>query len=308
MIVAPFLAAVAVLGYLAGHHRVASPTPPAAAGSARLISVGSVLVEYPAGWSSASPAPSIPGLALADAATLAPHGDSSGGSLVIGRLPGGESAPLPDTLLARLGRPPRTEVVDLLGGQAYRYSEASIPGEIASVVLYVVPNPGAGPLVLGCLAPSMAAPVLHECERIVARVSLVGQAQYDLSPDAGYAHELGALMSGLDQRRLQLRREIRGETTAAALATSAAALSSSFAGAAARIAEIEPPLAAASAQATLAASVRSARDAYVALAAAAAQPQAAGAQVARAEAGVDGALADFALLGYIPSVGTSPAS
>ncbi len=135
----------------------------------------------------------------------------------------------------------------------------------------------------------------------MAKVTLVGQTSYDLSPNATYAGQLGGLIGGLDRERLTLRREMRVQPSeVSALAT---ALADRFASAAASLAALEPPLAASAAQAALASSLIGARDAYTALAAAAAGEGPVGygdaeRQVDEAEAGVDAALESFALLGY----------
>ena len=68
---------------------------------------------------------------------------------------------------------------------------------------------GESPTALVCYASSGFSSYLRQCEQIVAKVTLVGQTSYDLSPDAAYAGQLGGLIGGLDRERLTLRREMR---------------------------------------------------------------------------------------------------
>ena len=298
-IVIPVLVVVAIVGYLVGVHRAPAPSTAAPAQRTRIASGSSVLLEYPAGWQPAASAPPIPGLSIAHPLLLAPGGNSDHAGLLSGQLPAGGSSPLPASFLALVRGIPGTEVVDLVNVQAYRYDRLS--GYDRTLDVYVIPAVGESPTALVCYASSGFSSYLRQCEQIVARVTLVGQTSYDLSPNATYAGQLGGLIGGLDRERLTLRREMRAQPSeVGALAT---ALADRFASAAASLAALEPPLAASAAQAALASSLIGARDAYTALAAAAAGEGPLGyggaeQQVDEAEAGVDAALESFALLGY----------
>jgi hypothetical protein len=198
---------------------------------------------------------------------------------------------------------PHTEVSDLLEAQAYRYGQVSLSGYDRTLDLYVIPNPGGDPTALACYASKGFSVYLHQCEQIVAKLTLVGQSSTDLSPSAAYAHGLGGLIKALDGQRLILRREMRRGSTPAVVGRLATVLAGRFATAAASLATLEPPLVAGPAQAALAGAMSRARDTYRALAAAAtagsvANYDAARGQVDAAEAGVDAALESFALLGY----------
>jgi hypothetical protein len=302
IVVIPLLVVIVVLGYLAGYHRRAPASSGAqAASSTRVVAVGSVLVEYPSEWRPISQVPSVPGLALAHEVAFAPVSSPTGGALLVGRLSDVEPVPLADSLQALLNDPPSTEIVNLLGFQAYRYANLAIRGYGRSVVLYAIPDPGAAPTELACVAA--AATTLRECEGIVGRVSLVGQTQYDITPDTGYARRLGGELGSLGRDRTQLRRAMAAGMPLQGMTAAAEALSSRFAAAAESLAGIEPPLTAAAAQATLAGSLRTAGYAYRLLAengvsSSSPAAQSARAGVAHAEDGVDRALADFALLGY----------
>jgi len=294
------LLVVAVLGYVAGHRRsTAAPVQ-----QARPAFAGRVVVEYPSGWQRVAAAPEVPGLTIGHPVAFAPDGNAAHAGLITGQLPGGEPAPLPAAFLARLGGLPQTAVVDFVETEAYRYSQLSIPGFGRMLTLYVIPSPGGDPAALACYASPAFAAYMRTCEQIVATLSLAGQQRsYELTPDAGYAGRVSALVGALDRRRLQLRRQMSRNATLAAVQSLAGRLADTFAAAAASLAALEAPAAVAQAQAALSASLLRAHGAYTALAAATqagslASYEVAQKQVYAAEASVDAALESFALLGY----------
>jgi hypothetical protein len=294
------LAAVAVLGYLAGH----AGTGAASAQKMRTASVAGILLDYPSGWRAASAAPVIPGLSLAHAVVLAPGGEAAQAGLVIGQLPAGEPTPLPRQFVARMRSLPDTAVVALLEVQAYRYARLSIPGFDHMLTLFAIPNPAGNPTALACYASAALSAYMRTCERVVAALTLVGQSQsYDLTPEPGYAGGLSTSIRALDGQRLTLRREMSRGAAPAVVQQLASRLAAGYAGAAASISTLEPPSATKQAQATLSESILQARNAYAALAAAAQAENpslsaAAGRGVYEAETSVNAALENFTLLGY----------
>ena len=259
---------VAIIGYLAGYHR----------------------------------APAASGAASAETTRIA-SGASAPAGLLSGQLPAGEASPLPGRFLALARGIPYVEVMNLLDVQAYRYSRLSLPGYDRILDLYVIPNSGGNATALACYASNGFSAYLSQCEQIVAKLTPVGQSQYDLTPNTPYARRLGALIEALDRERLRLRSEIRRAAAPAAVGRLATALAGRFATAAASLAALEPPLAAGPAQAALASAILRGRDTYRTLAAAGtagslASYDAARRQVDDAEAGVDAGLESFALLGY----------
>jgi hypothetical protein len=296
----PILVAIAIFGYLVGHRHV----PTAAGETTRITSRASILLEYPSSWQQTAADVPIPGLSIGHPLLLAPGGDATHAGLLGGALSAGGPSPLPARFLALMHGMPHVEVVDLLDGQAYRYSRLSLPGYGRVLDLYVVPNAGESPTALACYASQAFSAQLARCEQIVAKLTLIGQSStYDLTPDTAYAGRLGALIDGLNRERLTLRREMRLEATPAAVGNLATTLAGRFAAVATSLAVLEPPLAAGSAQAALAGAILRARDAYIALAAAAAAGSparflAARGEVDEAEASIDAALEGLALLGY----------
>jgi hypothetical protein len=296
--VGPILVALAVLGFVAGHHR----TTPAAEAPARVAYQAGIALEYPSTWHRAAASSSIPGLALSRSLVLAPGGDSRRAGLLSGELRAGGGAPLPTRMLSLLHGLPRTEIVDFLEVQAYRYSRVRLAGYDGALELYVIPNPAGAATALACYAAPHHASDLAQCQQIVARLTPIGRSRYDLKPDAAYAKRLGALVGALDGERLALRRQMGAKQAPAAVSRLARTLSARMATAAAAIRTLRRPTAAAPAQAALAGSVDRTRDAYAALAAAATGGPAVLAEaqhrVDGAEAAIDRSLGTFALLGY----------
>jgi hypothetical protein len=301
------LVAVAVLGYLAGHRRGASGSTVGASApgqASRLLTTGEILVEVPSRWRQARAAPAIPGLQLEGELALAPGNVESGG-LLGGQLATADAAPLPAAFVRALVAPPHTEVLNLPGGQAYEYSGLSVPGYDRALNLYVLPTTGerAGPTVLACYAARGSAALLAQCAQIVAQLTLLGRSQFDLNPDQGYGTRLDRILRSLDSERLTLRRQMRASRTPAAVGALTRALAARLAAADVSLSTLEAPPAAVAAQAALAAAILRARHAYEALGAAAsaealASYDAALGVVERADAGIDAALENFALLGY----------
>jgi len=307
LVAVPLLIAMAIFGYLAGSHRASASASagPAFGGGTRVASVANnVLLEYPPSWNRTAVATAIPGLAIAAPLVLSPGGESARAGLIGGQLPSGEPGPLPGSFLSLLSGVPHTEVLNFLGGQAYGYSQMSVAGYARTLELYVIPNRGgAGPTALACYATAAGASYLKQCEQIVAQLSLLGQSEFDLAPDAGYAQALGTAIAALQRERLALRGRMAHAPTLAAVSSLARTLADRFSVAAAALARVEPPVAAGAAATALAAALLRAREAYGALANEAGtesvhRHREAMDAVDSAEAGIDSALESFALLGY----------
>ncbi len=302
-IVVALLVAVAIVGYLVGHTR----SQPAPKEKMLTASAASVLLQYPSAWQQASAAPEIRGLSISMPLVLAPGGDPAHAGLEAGQLVGSEPSTLPRSFTALLRQLPDTQVVSLIGNQAYRYPQLAIPGFERELTLYTIPNPGREPTAVACYASAGFSADMRTCEHIVATLTLVGQSQsYDLTPNPTYAAQLTASIAALEKQRLTLRREISLQPPSVTLQQTATRLASVFAHAAESLSGLEPPLAVGRAQTALATSLVHARNAYTEFATAVAQGGSAGVSVARqrvyeAETSVDSALEAFSLLGYKPT-------
>ncbi len=307
LVAVPLLVLVAIFGYLVGHRR---PTAQPVQGT-REASNGVVSVDYPPGWRSAGKAPRIPGLSITQTLVLAPAGDTARTALVVGQIAGGRSNPLPAALLARLGRPPSTQVVNLLNTQAYRYSYPSTPGSGARVTLYAIPESATTKTVALCyssVGSTTSTSYMGACEQIAATLTFFSptdeaQAGGNLTPETGYARKIAAAVGRVDQLRATLRSEIRPGADRTAAASASTSLGAGLADVANSLSAVQPPAAARSAHAALLESLSRASAAYSSLATAvgAESPSryaTAQAQVVESEAALGTALENYSLIGY----------
>jgi hypothetical protein len=310
--VIPLFVAVAILGYVAGNARSGGESDEAA----HTARSAHVLIEYPSGWRQAKSITAIPGLAIAHAQLIVPRARNAGAGLLVGTLPAGELGPLPRGFVARLQRLPQTTVVDLVEGQAYRYTQFSGTGLQEPLTVFVIPNPGGNPTALACYAPSPASAFMRECEQTVAAVTVVGQSQvYQLAPEPGYAADITAAISALDRLRVSLKGELHLQVSADRAQQLATQLAEGYEQAASSLSKLEASAAIVPLQTALASAIQRARDGYAKLATAAGERDAAryiAAQkrISAAESEVDRALENFVLLGYSPALhkATAPTS
>jgi hypothetical protein len=301
-VVIPVLVVLAIVGFLLGIHRSSAKAPaPVTAGPTRVASSSNVLVSYPLSWSQVPVTVTIPGLTVADARLIAPGGKPATAGLIVGQLPGTGSAPLPASFVSLFRGAPSAEVVSLANVQAYRYS--GLKGYDRTLDMYVIPITGANPRALICYAANGASAYLPQCEQMVSNVALVGQTSYSLTPEASYASELATIVTTLDRERMKLRGEIHERATLSLVAPLASALADRLTDAGTKVATLEPPQSANTAQTALSSALQEAHDAYVALASAAESEsgeayEAAHRRVDAAEANIDKALGSFSLLGY----------
>jgi hypothetical protein len=302
--VIPLLVAVAVLGYVAGHARSGGGSKQAQ----RTLQTAHVLIEYPPGWKPVSGRASIPGLTIDHPRLVSAGKPSARAGLIVGTLPAAEPGPLPRQFVARLRRLPQIAVVELVEGQAYRYTQFSGSGLREPLAVFVVPNPGGHPTALACYAPSQRSPYMRACEQAVSGLTVVGQSQiYQLTPEAGYAASISTAIGTLDRLRVALTRELRPQVSAARAQQLAGRLGDGFAAAAETLSRVEPSASAVQVQKALRVAMRRARDGYRALAMASSEQSlsaytAAQKRISAAEGDVDWALENFVLIGYSPAL------
>jgi hypothetical protein len=304
--VIPLFVAVAVIGYAAGHLRSGGTADE----SKRTATSAHVLIEYPAGWKRVLGGARIPGLAIAHAQLIVAARPGANAGLIVGTLPAGELGPLPRDFVAGLKQLPQTAVVELVEGQAYRYTHFSGPGFALPLTLFVIPNPGGDPTALACYAPSPASPFMHACEGIVSGVTVVGQSQiFQLTPEAGYAAKIGMAIASLDRLRVALKRELHPQISSTRAHQLATQLADGFAKAGGSLSQLEPSPTVALLQKALSTAMKRAQGGYRSLAAAAVERSLsaytdAQKRISDAEADVDRALENFVLLGYGPALQT----
>jgi hypothetical protein len=294
------LAVVAVVGYAIGHsawQRAGSPP------ATRSRLVASVLLQYPEDWRQASIPPALAELKIAHPVVLSPPGRAGRAGLLAGSLPPDGASLLPQHLLSALGAPPRAAIVNLLELQAYRYKGLSVPGFEGQLTMFLIPNRGEAPATVICYANARAAHFMSDCNAVVAGLTQVGQS-YELTPDPGYARRLRSVIDALDASRLRLAGPPPAGASAALAGRIVTQAASQFKSAADALSALEPPAVSSSSQVALLAALTRASRAYASLSALVRSEAAAGYGAARsraraAEAEVDSALSNFALLGYL---------
>jgi hypothetical protein len=297
--VVPILVVLAVFGFVAGK-RQGRPAPRE---QGLLAHQANTVVEYPATWRRAAGTAPIPGVSIVHPLLLAPGGDAARAGLLTGQLPAGETGPLPARFVALMPQPPPTEVVSFVDVQAYRYGPLRLPAYRGTLELYAIPSSAGPPTELICYAAQGSSSYVHDCEQIVASLTLVEHSGYDLTPSPDYASRLSASITALDSERMRLRHQMSLRGTPAAIAGLATTLAARLTAAAASVQALQAPAVARAAQAALVAAIGRAHQSYGALAAAVEAEGSAGLpaaqkQVDSAEGGVDLSLETFALLGY----------
>lgn len=262
-------------------------------------------LNFPHGWRQVSNEPSIPGLSLGNAVALAPGGRAGDAGLIVGQLAQSGSGPLPLSLVSRLQKLPRTDIVQLASNsQAYRYSNLRIAGFSGALSLYAVPVGPRSSAGVACYATPSHVDVMRTCDRIAGTLVVSSELTGSLIPDSSAAKSIATAIGGLDVQRALERSRLAVRTAPGVAAAAAGRLSRDYAAAAKAIpaARLRPAVAASSAAALVTALSRTGRT-YGLLAAAArvgngARYNLARQQVTGAEAAVAAALASLAEVGY----------
>jgi hypothetical protein len=287
----------AVFGFLAGSitHRSAAPLANDTAIAQDLV------LNFPRTWERVTTGPSVPGLTLSNVVRLAPRGHGDRAGLIAGKAPAGDPTPLPAAFLARLGGPPRGDVVALGGFEAYRYTGLHVPGSNAGLTLYAVPSAG-DVAIVACVAAAASTSYLKACRNIATGMDPLRTAPFSLLPSKSYAKVVSSIVARLESARGAVPKAVRVLPSAqeAALANR---LSAAYADAAQSLAAGSPPEAAGAANRALAGALNRAGGAYSGVAAAARAQNATGvsqgaAAASAAEGQVRSAVAALGSLGY----------
>jgi hypothetical protein len=288
--------AAAIVGFAAASLTATRSVPVRADSS---LVAGTAVLQYFRGWHPV-PAPRVPGLALKNAAAVAPDAARQEAGLVVGELQAPGGSPLPPSLLARLRAPAPVAVVTFGAFDAYRYDGLRIDGFDRPVTLYAIPGHG-HPTAVACYAAAGAGAYLQTCERMVATLDLAGAASDPLTPSAGYAHAVTGAIGRLDAARRVGRLGLRGNPPTRA--ATASRLAAAYAAAARAVGVASAPNPVTAVDDRLLAALQSAAAAYRALEAAAraqypAAYAAARAGIDRSEGDVSTSLADLDAFGY----------
>ena len=299
---------VAIVGYLTGHGRSAA-APAEGTGEA---SNAAMTLSYPSGtgWRPTSSVSEVPGLPLAKPLGLAPAGDGAAAGLIVGRLSGVASHPIPEQLLVRLRGLPRAEVVSLPDTQAYRYPRLQLTGYGHRLTLYTIPSSPTSTTAVICYTSPRLPSYMRACEQLVGSLTITtGRPQsavrsyYSLTPAAGYARQIRTAVARVDGLLRSVRPEIHPGVERATASALANRLADGLAGAGASLSAVPPPPAIGGVHAALSRSLEQASAAYSALATAVGTGNATAYAAARTEiyvteAALSAALRDFALLAY----------
>jgi hypothetical protein len=287
----------AVFGFLAGSITQRSAGPPA-----KDTAIAQDLVlSFPRTWERVTTGPSVPGLALSNVVRLAPRGHRDRAGLIAGKSPAGGPTPLPAAFLARLGGPPRGEVVALGGFEAYRYAGLQVPESNAGLTLYAVPSAG-DVAIVACVAATGSTSYMDACRNIATAMDPLRTAPFSLLPSKAYARVVSSVVARLGAARGAVPKAVRALPSAqeAALANR---LSAAYADAAQSLAAGSPPEAASAANGALAGALSRVGSAYAGVASAARAQDARGvsqgtAAARAAEGQVRSAVAALGSLGY----------
>jgi hypothetical protein len=308
LVVVLLLVTVAVLGYLIGG-RSSKASPPESMSEASNAAT-SITYAGASGWATASRAPAISGISIAQPLVLAPHGNATQTGLIVGQLLGGESSPLPAKLLEGLSETPATAVVSLSNTQAYRYSQVSVSGSDRHFTLYTIPTSADTTEAVVCYAPAASTGGLQPCEQLAGTLSIAAgrpqaevHAFQNLTPQAAYGAQIRAAVARVNQLIGTIKPEIRAGVLRATASGSAQRLSEGLAVTAASLTALSPPPAAVTANAALSNAVTRTRTAYAALSGAllaesSSRYDAARSRIDTAEADLNTAVKNITLLGY----------
>jgi hypothetical protein len=295
------LVLLGLVGYLIGHRH----TDPAPVALSRSITDAGVLIEYPASWERSRLPPAYGTLGdLRQSLVLAPEGRSTEAGLVVGLLSETTRGPLPPTLVGRAGGDPHAEVVFMVAGvQAYRYSHLVLNDPALHSVAYSIPTAADHTVVALCYTAAAASKTVSECEQIVEALTPLQAEPKELAPYGRSAGLLKAALRTLVAERDAIRLQMRASRASSRLASLATRMADAFAAARRTLSPL-PPLLAHNSEAGLAliGSLNAVQKAYIDLAVAASgQPgsyTSARSNVYAAEARLQNALDELALLGY----------
>ncbi len=275
-----------------------SATPTKAASSADLAA------KFPSGWSKLAKAPAIPGLALANAVALAPKGDASGPSVVLGVA--GQSAAnstlLPSAFRNSLGldpsSAPKREAVRLSENklEAYRYAGLNPKGLGKPVTVFASPT-SKGVATVACIAPG------PDCEAIANTLKLTSGTPLPVGPSKTYAAALSTQLGGLNAKVQAGRIALQKGKTGKAQAKGAAQISTAYLATSKSLGSLALSPADRTANTQLADSMKATGTAYAKLASAASKGDKggfakAGKTVATGEQAIAGALRGLQAAGY----------
>ncbi len=248
-------------------------------GAVRTAYVDAVRVSLPPTWRQSTPT-ARPSLGLTgELAAVSPA--PARGELVIGRMAPGETAPLPQALLATLPSTVTPQIVKVGRLVFYRYPGAAPAGGSGGQSIYSMPTTS-GTVVGVCRSQARFASFTSSCERVLGTVQLASGSALPLTLSTGYARQLNAVMGRLNTVRSSAGPQLAAGIGNRAQAAAATKLALAHGQAASALVHLTAGVAAA-ANAALAHALQLTANAYSALAHAAAHSDAPAYRRARAD-------------------------
>ena len=184
----------------------------------------------------------MPGLALRDAAAVAPRGLPAGAAVMIGTAASTHPTLLPPAFRRALGlgdrAVPERTAVRLAGGlEAYRYAALAPRGFDGVVTLYASPTSN-GIAVVACASPEAAVARLSgPCDGAAQALAVGAARRFPVGPDPAYARRLRRVLGDLRTTVARARADLRRPDAAApAQAAAARRISAAYQSAAAALA------------------------------------------------------------------------
>jgi serine/threonine protein kinase, bacterial len=267
----------------------------------RSLARGPLTVVAPTTWRDV-PTTVLPGVAIQDPLALVPRARPRDVTFAMGTVRGVPPTFLPRSLLQRLQKPPRSELVQLEHGVAYRYARLTPAGYGRVLTLYVLPGLRRSALA-SCSAAPTETPSLADCGRVAETLEAGRLAVYDPRPDLRFASAVNAAFRVLRVARNSGLATLGKAETARAQARAATGVAVAYRTTVASVRRTRPPAIAAGVTRDLAAALDGAGVGYTRLAGAARRRDAAAYDRARAligasETSIAAALGELRDLGY----------
>jgi hypothetical protein len=229
-----------------------------------LAHVGAVRVSLPSGWRREASSERAP-FGLTGALTLSSPPPARG-ALIIGQV-GGDSSPLPRTVLTASSPQATPEVVRLGRVVLYRYRTAARAGLPGGEWIYSMPTT-TGTVIAICRPQAASRTFTTDCGRVLATLSLGTGRTLPVGLSSAYARALSTVITQLNAVRSSAARQLATAGTAHAQAAAATKLALAHARAASSVTRLDAGQAA-TANAALAHALLMTADGYRALALAA---------------------------------------
>jgi Protein kinase domain len=268
----------AALGFLVAPSKSSSsPAHPSLVGSA---SAGPLTISFPGGWRHQATS-AVSDLTVDNELELVAARPASG-TLVMGTASSVGSTLLPAGFVSALPSLPTPQVVTLGASQFYRYLDLMPKGATRPETVYALPTT-AGAVIAVCQPTGTSVTFMTACERVVGTLRLSSGKVLGLGPNAAYASAVSSVTGRLNAEANSAQARLASARTPREQAKAAAQLAAASKTAASQVQKLNPGPAAVSANAAIAAALRTISDGYASLELAAMHNDRGAYQTARSE-------------------------